>query len=226
MAVRSRRDLLCATTALLASSAGCTTESEVAQFLEDRSPTCETNCEDRDPETTVVRGPTRPVEFDKTNGVGYWSANLSILSSQPARYLVWGEQFVDDLTFADDGAGDDVAAFLRETAYDEASVAIVQLEIGTCRRVEPRAVSWSDDRLTISLCLPLYKYDVDCDADGKEWVAALVRVPDTLNPIDIGDQFDVTVPDDCGSLADAAEESNDTDGTTPGNETAAEGGET
>lgn len=211
MANWGRRDVLCGTITVLAGGAGCLEGGQLSEYdLEDREPNCGTSCEARNPETSIVRGSSRPIEFEGKVHRGYWASGPNLVGFRPERYLVWGEPFVDALAFADGDAGTDAEAFLRERSYGEESVVAVQFELGDCRRVDPAAVTWDDDGISLGLCVRLHDYETACATDTEEWVAVLVSVPDTLNP-DAIDEYEVTADGECPGPSDADSENGTND---------------
>ena len=126
-----------------------------------------------DPEVEKPRNPEDgPVVVEAADG------------SRISGELVTDGSRVEELTFHPDVPDADVESargFLEATDFDEETVYITQRGIRSCYRLRVESVSWEPRRVEYEYCRELRPPDVRCEADRRESLGLLFRLPAALD---------------------------------------------
>ncbi|WP_144904821.1 hypothetical protein [Halobellus captivus] len=186
----SRRRLLQPAAALLGSSAlagcgGSSTASSTARDGPDANPP-----EDAltDPTHVSLRNTERaPIVRDPNAETGASGDD----SAGTPRFDRWRHDLVVDaeraasLTFADVDGVDAARALLDETDFEAASVYVEGHVVAECYERRLCWIRWTDSEIETDYARILRDADVACEADAKDFVVNLIRIPAALDPDDI-----------------------------------------
>ncbi|QLG26799.1 hypothetical protein HUG10_04245 [Halorarum halophilum] len=135
-----------------------------------------------DPEHLTLRAPDEsPVVWTATEETGTTDER----SRRHVHRLVADTETARRLRFDDRVDADDAREFLDATDYDAETVYVEQSRVGECFRTELCYVGWSADEVRTDYGRQLRDVSVSCEADARDTVATLVRIPDTLDPDEV-----------------------------------------
>jgi hypothetical protein len=87
--------------------------------------------------------------------------------------------------FADVDGADGARDFLDATDYDAATVYVEQLTVEECFVPDLCSIQWSADDVETDYTRRYRDADVACEADVRDVVATLIRIPETFDPSDV-----------------------------------------
>lgn len=175
----TRRDALHAAAALLAGSAGCAGDSSSSSSY----PADPTGSLAFDPESYRLRNPEpapavwtgeRPTQTDEERHL-YANNHFFVTDSASA----------DDVGFADVDGADPAREFLESTDYDSTTVYVEQSFIRECYTTTLCHVQWSTTEIETSYARAYRDADVACEADARDTIATLIRIPEAFDPSDV-----------------------------------------
>ncbi|MFB6101739.1 MAG: hypothetical protein ABEJ73_04170 [Haloplanus sp.] len=172
----TRRRALRGAAALVSGFAGCSGESSPSTSY----PTESTGTVAIDPKSYRLRNPeTAPV---------VWTGERPTARPDEERphyrshHFVTGVDDAASLSFADVPGVDGARAFLDATDYDTTTVYVEQWLVGECFAPELCHVEWSETDIETSYTRRYRDADVACEADAKDTLAVLIRVPEVIDP--------------------------------------------
>jgi hypothetical protein len=175
----TRRDALHAAAALLTGAAGCTGESSSSSSY----PTDSTGNLAFDPESYRLRNP------DPTPAV--WTGERPTQTDEErhlhadSHFFLTGPESADGVGFADVDGADAARDFLESTDYDSTTVYVEQASIRECYTTTLCHVEWSTTEIETSYARAYRDVDVACEADARDMVATLIRIPEAFDPSEV-----------------------------------------
>lgn len=99
-----------------------------------------------------------------------------------AHHLVASDEAAAALTVADVDGADEARAFLDATDFDAETVYVERHLVGECYLHELCWIRWTDSKIETDYARILRDADVACEADARDVVTKLIRVPAALDP--------------------------------------------
>ncbi|MDS0296217.1 hypothetical protein [Halogeometricum luteum] len=118
---------------------------------------------DPDEETTTERG-TVPDRMRETRG------------------FVASETTADRLRFADVDGADAAREFVAATDFESETVYVETESVSECRTLSLCGVSWTGSSIHTDYGSTYRDADVACEADARDGVSTLIRIPEALDP--------------------------------------------
>lgn len=180
----TRRRLLHGTAALLAVTAGC------GESTTDDRPTETESVPPGDsgavPDNYALRNDTEepPVRIpDADRRRTTTDRNSADPPDDANRHgLVASAETADRLWFADVDEADEARRFVADTDFDAETLYVEFRRVSECSTLELCSVSWSDTEIETRYGSTLRDADVSCQADAKDAVSHLIRIPEALDP--------------------------------------------
>ena len=176
----TRRRLLQGAAALSAGLAGC--EGTGSSSSSSNGPLEAENVE-VEPEGVVLRNPAdAPVAWFAEAGT---DAPPTVTERRIARResgLIAGVDRAGRVQFADVEGADDARSFVAATDFEAETLLLETRLVAECYRLELCAVTWSETSYHTYFGRTLRPAEVACATDARDRVAALVRIPDALDP--------------------------------------------
>ncbi|MFA1609615.1 hypothetical protein [Halobellus rubicundus] len=97
-------------------------------------------------------------------------------------HVVASDEAAAALTFADVDGVDEARAFLDETDFGSETVYVERHLVGECYHHRLCWVRWTDSEIETDYARVLRDADVACEADARDVVTNLIRLPATLEP--------------------------------------------
>ncbi|MFB6089670.1 MAG: hypothetical protein ABEJ97_01310 [Halobellus sp.] len=102
-----------------------------------------------------------------------------------AHHVVASDEAAADLTFADVEGADEARAFLEATDFDAETVYVERHVVGECYRHRLCWIRWTESEIETDYAWILRDADVACEADARDAVTKLIRLPVALDPDEI-----------------------------------------
>ncbi|WP_336024063.1 hypothetical protein [Halobellus salinisoli] len=99
--------------------------------------------------------------------------------------LVADAERAESLTFADVDGVDEARSLLEETDFESESIYVEGHAVEECYERQLCWVRWTDSEIETDYARVLRDADVACEADAKDFVTNLIRIPAALDPDDI-----------------------------------------
>ncbi|ELZ29931.1 hypothetical protein C474_12881 [Halogeometricum pallidum JCM 14848] len=176
-----RRFLLGAAATLLAGLAGCNGEAYGTSTASDESNRFDAGPV---PEHHTLRnaGNEPPVWFADSDAASTAERGTVSDRMRETRGFVADEATADRLRFADVDGADAVREFVAATDFENETVYVETESIPECRTLSLCGVSWTDSSIHTDYGLTYRDADVACEADARDGVSTLIRVPEALDP--------------------------------------------
>lgn len=136
---------------------------------------------ERDPEYETLRGPEdRPV---------YWlapEAETERSETTPTRVrgrnLIASAETAERVRFADGFDADAAQEFITATDFENETLYLSPRRAKACFEIRPCYVEWAVDEIHTQYGSYYRDADVRCEADTREMVVSVIRIPDALDP--------------------------------------------
>jgi len=188
----TRRRLLRSTAALLGAGAlaGCGGHSGASGSSTVSGPGAEPPADALvDPTAVKLRSPElKPIVFTESESGTQTGADSASGDQTETPIDDWRHTLVGDaetaasLSFADVDGVDDAKALLEETDFESESVYVERHAIGECYERQLCWVRWTENEIETDYARILRDADVACEADARDVVTYLIRIPVALDP--------------------------------------------
>jgi hypothetical protein len=91
----------------------------------------------------------------------------------------------DRLRVADEEGADAVGRFVTETDFERQTLYVENNEVGACHAPELCSVAWSATEIDTEYARSFRDADVACRTDERDAVAAVIRIPDAIDPEEV-----------------------------------------
>ena len=91
----------------------------------------------------------------------------------------------DRLWVADEEGADAVRRFVAETDFERQTLYVENNEVGACHAPELCSVAWSATEIDTEYARSFRDADVACCTDERDAVAAVIRIPDAIDPEEV-----------------------------------------
>jgi hypothetical protein len=114
------------------------------------------------------------------------SATATETVSRPRdRYLVGSRETADRLRFVNVDGVEAVRAFVADTAFATETLLVESRAVRACYTLSLCNVSWSETSVETTYGSVLRDADVACEAEARQGVSMLVRIPAVLDPDEV-----------------------------------------
>ncbi|WP_256288621.1 hypothetical protein [Halobellus inordinatus] len=182
----TRRRLLRSTAALLGAGAlaGCGGHSGASGSSSVSGPGAEPPADALvDPTAVKLRNPElKPVVSTGTETTTKSDDQTETPIDDWRHTLVGDAETAASLSFADVDGADEAKALLEETDFESQSVYVERHAIGECYERRLCWVRWTEHEIETDYARILRDADVACEADARDVVTYLIRIPVALDP--------------------------------------------
>lgn len=172
MSPLTRRRTLHGAIGLLAVLAGCSTSETSSSGPDEHFGAARTDPERR----TLQRRSPEPI-LRETDG-----STTDDASRLSDRRVLATPEAAADLSIADVDGAAEARTFLDDTDYGSETVYAEQFRTRECFTAKLCEIRWSDTEIETDYARRYRDYDVACEVGAKATFAALIRIPDTLDP--------------------------------------------